>query len=164
MITPSQLRDLIAHPVLQFLDGAQCAIPFRTEALQLLMGTAMQESQCGTYLHQLNGPALGVWQMEPATEKDIWTNFLDFHPSMRMAVSKLIVPGTDRTGQLVGNLYYGAAMARVRYARAPEPLPAPGDIAAQAAYYVKNYNAGGAATVAEYMANWEKLVAAGGAA
>jgi hypothetical protein len=40
-------------------------------AIQLLMGTAAQESHLGTYLKQINGPALGVFQMEPNTEIDI---------------------------------------------------------------------------------------------
>ena len=52
-------------------------------------------------------------------------------------------------------------MARVKYYRCPAPLPAAGDLEAQAAYYKRWYNPpGGAATVAEYMANWRAAEAA----
>ncbi|KAF0118141.1 MAG: hypothetical protein FD149_866 [Rhodospirillaceae bacterium] len=49
----------------------------------LLLGTAIQESRLGTYLRQTGGgPALGVYQMEPATHEDIWTNFLAYRPDL----------------------------------------------------------------------------------
>ena len=38
-------------------------------------------------------------------------------------------------------------------------LPQQGDLAAQAAYYKRHYNtADGAATVAQYMANWQRAI------
>lgn len=158
MINPRQLRDLIVKPTLAQMQPLQHdqAIVDGTAIVNLLMGTAMQESRCGEFLHQLGaGPALGVWQMEPATEKDCWVNYLDFHPQYRIPIGKLLAGGIDRTEQLVGNLYYACAMARIKYLRVPEAVPE--DIERQAAYYVRYYNAGGAATVAEYMRNWTEL-------
>lgn len=162
MIRPAQLRDAVIKPVLGLL------VPLQhdqggtdlTSATEILLGTAMQESGCGEYLDQIRGPAKGIWQMEPVSEEDIWTNFLAFRPEFRVPVTKLMVSGIDRTNQLEGNLYYACAMARVEYYRAPVPLPAAGDLNAQAEYYVKYYNRGGAATTAEYIANWHKLQAA----
>lgn len=160
MINPKQLTTDVIIPVLGLL------IPLQHDqgannlqaATELILGTGMQESQLGEAIDQLGGgPALGVWQMEPATEKDIWTNFLEFHPEFRVPVMKLVVSGIDRTKQLEGNLYYACAMARVEYLRAPEPLPKAGDLANQARYYVKYYNRGGAATVDEYINNWNIL-------
>jgi hypothetical protein len=58
-----------------------------------------------------------------------------------------------------GNLYYSCAMARLKYARAPGPLPAVGDFTSQAAYYLIHYNAGGKATAAEYIDNYHRLQA-----
>ena len=47
------------------------------EAENLLMGTAAQESALGEYIRQLgNGPALGIFQMEPETFDDIVRNYL----------------------------------------------------------------------------------------
>jgi hypothetical protein len=48
-------------------------------AEELLLGTALQESGL-IYRRQLNnGPALGLFQMEPATHDDIWADFLTYH-------------------------------------------------------------------------------------
>ncbi len=162
MIRPAQLRDDVIRPVLAALQQPQHdqSAYDGTAVVELLLGTAMQESHLGDFIQQVRGPALGIWQMEPATEKDIWTNFLAFRGPLSASVTRLLVAGMDRTAQLAGNLYYACAMARVRYLRAPGALPAAGDIDAQAAYYVQNYNAGGKATVAEYKANWAILQAA----
>lgn len=163
MIRPTQLRDTIIRPVLLHISGLA---PTHDQsgsdiepAVELLMGTAMQESQLGNFIAQVHGPALGVWQMEPATEKDIWTNYLAFRGPLSNAVSRLTISGFDRTAQLAGNLYYACAMARVRYMRATDPLPKAGDLNGQAAYYLKNYNAGGKATLDQYVENWHTLQA-----
>lgn len=162
MIRPAQLRDDVIKPVLGLLVPLQHdqGVANIEGATELLLGTAMQESHCGDYLDQIRGPAKGIWQMEPATEEDIWTNFLAYHPEFRVPVTKLMVSGIDRINQLEGNLYYACAMARIEYLRSPGALPAAGDLNAQAAYYVKWYNRGGAATTAEYIANWRTLQAA----
>jgi hypothetical protein len=162
MIRPAQLRDDVIIPVVSSLIPLQHDQGGNNLAAitELLLGTAMQESHCGDYLDQVRGPALGIWQMEPASEKDIWDNFLAFRPDIRVPVTKLMVSGIDRTKQLEGNLYYACAMARVEYLRAPAALPAAGDLEAQAEYYVKYYNRGGAANVNEYIANWKTLQAA----
>ncbi|MGO9998994.1 MAG: hypothetical protein ACLPKW_14820 [Acetobacteraceae bacterium] len=161
MIRPAQLRDDVIRPVLASLAPLQADQMGQAQenVVELLLGTAMQESHCGDYLAQRGGPALGVWQMEPATEKDCWSNFLNSRPALSVPVARLVVQGIDRTLQLAGNLYYACAMARVRYMRSQDPLPATGDINAQAAYYLKNYNAGGRATIDEYLENWHTLQA-----
>ena len=48
-------------------------------AVNLLLGTAAQESRLGEYIEQVNGPALGIFQMEPKTEIDIFRNFLTYN-------------------------------------------------------------------------------------
>ena len=46
-------------------------------AEELVLGTAIVESGL-TYLKQRGeGPALGLWQIEPATHEDLYTNFLN---------------------------------------------------------------------------------------
>jgi hypothetical protein len=160
MIPPAQLRDFIITPVL-----ATLALPHADAATELLLATAMQESGCGAMLVQEGGgPALGIWQMEPATENDIWLNFLGYQKALEAAVKSLVAPyfggSKGMADQLVGNLYYSCAMARVQYWRSPDPLPALGDVDAQAAFYLKVYNAGGKATAAEFVANWRTVMAA----
>lgn len=54
---------------------------------------------------------------------------------------------------LIPHPLYAAAMCRVHYLRVSAPIPS--DLAGQVAYYKAHYNtAAGAATVAQYRANW----------
>lgn len=152
MIEPKQLRDYVMVPLVHLLTPWN-----EVQAVELLMGTCMQESECGKYLHQTDGgPALGIMQMEPDTERLVW-KWVQSTP-FKDAVTPLVMPGLDRTQQLVGNLYYSVAMARMLYASIPTSLPAAGDINGQAAYYKQHYNSPlGAATVQQYVDNWHRL-------
>ncbi len=109
-------------------------------ALALLIGTAATESACGRRLYQLTGgPARGIYQMEPATEADIWLNYLRYRPSISGAIYHLI--GHQGPGPwLTWDLAYQTAMARIHYRRIPDPLPSPDDIIAQACYWKTHYN------------------------
>ena len=44
------------------------------DAVTLLTGTAAKESIVGKYVKQINGPALGIYQIEPNTHQDLWHN------------------------------------------------------------------------------------------
>ena len=112
-------------------------------AVNLLMGTAAQESAFGTYLRQVGGgPALGVFQMEPRTEVDIWLNYLQYRD--KMAASVRGIAGYFEMGgissRLEWNLAYQIAMARIQYRRIKAPLPDPDDIEGLARYWKEQYN------------------------
>jgi hypothetical protein len=148
-----QFTDCVIISVLDDLDLLTNA------AVELVLGTAIQESHL-TYLKQIGGgPAVGVFQMEPATHDDIYDNFLKYHDDLKQLVSHLAIEG--RAQEMMGNLYYAAAMCRVHYYRVSEALPDVGDIEAQAAYWKQYYNTPlGAGTVDEYIANWYKYTGA----
>lgn len=128
-------------------------------AVSLLLGTAAQESRFGTYLRQIGkGPALGVFQMEPATERDIWENYLRYHPEL---VEKIkIVTGESGPGpHLRWNLAYQIAMARVHYLRKKYPIPPGDDQPGLAAYWKQHYNTPlGKGTAEDFMANYRRYV------
>lgn len=148
-IDPVRFRDQIIAPSLRAIGL------FSEAAEELVLGTALQESGLQA-LHQVGGPALGFFQMEPATHDDIWTNFLTGQRELAARLRTLLAGvALPKTAQLVGNAYYAAAMCRVFYVRLDAPLPAAGDLAGQAAYYKRHYNTpAGAATADEYIANW----------
>lgn len=153
MIDIGQFREYIIDPVLEEMSMYSVA------ASELLLGTAIQESRL-TYLVQLGGgPALGVFQMEPATFKDIWTNYLAFRPSISKSLQSIAGMNAAEhatAGQMVWHLAFAAAMCRVHYRRVPEAMPSAGDTRAQAAYWKEYYNTPlGAGTVEEYLKNWE---------
>lgn len=123
MIDSKQLRELVVIPVLKYLDPE---IPYSDEAVELLMMTAAHESSLGTYLKQVKGPALGIYQMEPATYEDIFLSFLKYKDSLRNKVMSL----GSSTYDLIHDLRYATAMARVHYYRDPKPIPKKEDFVA----------------------------------
>jgi hypothetical protein len=153
MLNVLQFRMTIVRPVLQDIGAHSQA------AENLVLGTALQESNLH-YLRQLgDGPARGLYQMEPATHDDIWQNYLAFREELRGRVSSFLVGGRDRVEQLVWNLAYATAMCRVHYMRVPAPLPAATDIAGMAAYWKQHYNTPqGKGTPEEFAGKFEKAV------
>ena len=147
------------------IQPATAALDLDSAAVQeLLLGTAIQESGLRN-IQQVGGPALGYFQMEPATHDDIWATFLSYRPELASRVKSLLPDGVPTPDQLISCPVYAAAMARLRYERAPAPLPPVGDLAGQAAYYKQWYNTPeGAATLDEYMSNWTRVVGQAGAA
>lgn len=149
-IDAKQLKLFVIIPTL-------CQIGLYSDAaVNLLLGTCAQESQMGTYLKQINGPALGIYQIEPNTHDDIWDNYLRYKPDL---AAKILAIDARGTNNLVVNLAYATAIARVQYLRAPTALPAANDINGLALYYKKYYNtANGAATAAEFINNYQKYI------
>ena len=149
MLHVQQFAEWVIVPALD-------AIGLNSQAAQeLLLGTALQESNL-YYLKQLGmGPAMGLFQMEPATHDDIWTHYLIYKPKLAGKVHTISAQQTPE--ELAGNLWYAAAMCRIHYLRVKAPLPEAGDIDAQAAYWKKHYNTTlGAGTEDEYLASWER--------
>lgn len=152
MIDPKQLRSLVVVPVLESLGLHSEA------AVDLLMGTCAQESQCGRYLKQLgNGPAMGIYQMEPATHRDLWENFLHHRPQLADKIAALAGRKGPRPEEMIGNLNYATAMCRVHYFRRPEALPK--TLEGQAGYWKKFWNTSlGKGTIQQYLDNWGKYI------
>lgn len=128
-----QFRDVISRVL-------KDAGLYSDAAVELLMMTAAVESNFGTYLNQVNGPALGVFQMEPNTHDDIWDNYLRYKGNLYELVSEYqtIVDGSYQ--QLETNLAYAIVMTRVHYLRVPEPLPNAADQLGLAQYWKEHYN------------------------
>lgn len=133
-------------------------------AVNLLLGTAAQESGFGTYLRQVGGgPALGVFQMEPATEKDIWCSYLVYREDLTETVWQVAGAAYDvgpvMITALEANLSYQVAMARIHYRRVKEPLPPHDNVEALGRYWKQHYNTPkGKGTVQEFAKNYFKYV------
>lgn len=145
-----QLLTEIINPVLQHLGL------YSEVAAKLVLGTACQESNL-RYIKQLGtGPALGLYQMEPATHKDIHENYLKYKTALRTKVQQLRVPGMSDKDNLIGNLWYSTAMCRVHYARVKAPLPED-NVQELAEYWKQYYNTYlGKGTVQEFIQNYTK--------
>jgi len=135
MLKADQLRELIIKPALSDL------VMLSDNAVELLVFTCAVESLGGTYLKQIKGPALGIYQMEPNTYNDIWQNFIMHKQSLAMILAInfncLSMPDEYR---IIYDLRFATAMARIHYARVVTPLPAAKDINVIWEYYKEHYN------------------------
>ena len=128
---PGQLRRLIRE-TLQPLGLYNLA------AEELLMLTCAVESNLGHYIYQVRGPARGIFQMEPNTEKDIWSHFLKY--KSEELLEDISEYDTIDEDDLSFNLAYQVIMARIHYLRVPKPLPPATDREALAQYWKDHYN------------------------
>jgi hypothetical protein len=145
-----QLLDYIIKPTLEYMGGNYNS----KNAQMLLLATAAIESKCGYYIKQINGPALGIWQMEPETYHDIMLNCDALKCGyVGMRIHKL--RGVWNTEPLIVSPMYACAMARLKYSMDTAPLPFYGDIYAIYEYYKRIYNTPlGASTFEKFKSAW----------
>ncbi len=113
---------------------------YSNSAVNLLLGTCAVESAFGTYLRQIRGPAVGVFQVEPATERDIWENWLKFKPDLTQGLAEQFAVVGPSPNEMVRNLGYAIVMARIYYLRKKEPLPRADDLTELGQYWKTHYN------------------------
>jgi hypothetical protein len=109
-----QFTEYVITPVLTDLDMWSPA------AVILLLGTAAVESGL-KYIHQIGGPALGIYQMEPATHDDIYFNYLKYQPGLEHRIRQYVP--RPLAAEMIYNMAYATAMCRLHYMRVREPLP-----------------------------------------
>lgn len=142
--------------LLDAVDPALRAIGLLTiPARVLMLGTALAESRL-VHRRQLGGgPARGLFQIEPATFKDIYGRYLKRKTALLAACNGLLEQGADPWAQVEHNDRFACAIARCRYLM--DPFPVPWDATGQAEYHKRVYNtAEGAADPAETV-RWFRL-------
>ena len=137
-----QFRDLIERTLTAFAPSMATPV-----AVNLLLGTAAQESSLGRYLRQVHGPAVGAFQMEPATFGWLQAKYSDRYPE---------IAGRS-ADEMEWDLKLAIIMARLRYRAVPLALPE-GDVESLAATWKRDYNTRvGKGTVEEYIANYRRF-------
>ena len=135
MFDCSQFRSLIIEPVISKMQL------YSKDAEEILVFTCAAESLGGHYLAQVKGPAVGIYQMEPATYTDIWINFIRNRNSMATLLAIHFncsrIPEVDR---MIWDLNFATVMARIHYLRVKENLPSSTDVEGMWEYYKKYYN------------------------
>ena len=135
MFNNLQFRKCILQPALDALAL------YSEEAEELLVATMAQESLGGTYLCQDNGPAFGIYQMEPRTHDDLWNTILVRDQNVRWKIMKTLNTASNpAASRMVWDLYYATFMARVFFLRITEPLPPHNDIELIWQYYKSFWN------------------------
>ncbi|HBA72772.1 MAG TPA: hypothetical protein DCZ63_11485 [Geobacter sp.] len=140
-----QFDDLLRR---RLQHHAASGLPLYSDsAVVLLLGTAAHESGFGTFLRQVNGPALGIFQIEPPTFEWLRGKYEDQFP-------RLLGVTAD---QLEWDLDLSILVARLRYYVAPPPLPDPTDLEDMAAYWFEHYNCSGVeARRQQFMLDWKR--------
>ena len=152
-----QLHDHIIKPTLEYMGGNY----YSKDAAFLLLCTSAIESNCGEYIKQIGGPALGIWQMEPATHSDINMNcdaLADEDSPTRAKQDSLYMPYNIEIGigGMINNPMYACFMARLKYSMDKAPLPDRNDIKAVYEYYKRIYNTPlGASTYEKFLSSLE---------
>jgi hypothetical protein len=135
MLDCSQFRSLIVEPVLSKLRV------YSKNAEEILVFTCAVESKGGTFLQQIKGQALGIFQMEPNTYSDIWANYIRSRNQLATLMALHFgcnkIPDIER---LIYDLHFATAMTRIHFLRVPGNLPESKDIDAMWDYYKKYYN------------------------
>jgi len=145
MINPRELKELVIKPTLDEMSELWGPGVNREAAVNLIVGTYLQESVVNgvTHLTQLgNGPAKGIFQIEPDTEQDIWDSYLAHRPGKASYVRGLMSQHmTDFGPDLSGNLRYQVAMCRLKYWQRRFKWPQdPNDIEALGTIWDRQYN------------------------
>ncbi|SRR5713226_6971626 len=145
-IKTADLKTYIIIPALQLMGDK-----FLTDvAVQLLLATAAQESHMGEFLHQINGPALGIYQMEPPT-------FIDTLNRADNIISAIYPRAPSE--RLIYDLRYATVVARAKYFLDPSPLPNAEDVNGLWDIYKRVWNTTlGAATQQQFLGNYAKYV------
>lgn len=135
-MNPRQFREHVIRPTLHHIGL------WSEAAERLLLGTALVESGLLYLVQHGGGPALGVYQIEPPTHDWLILEWLANRSRTDLAATVLglraVYPPPHR--QLVTNLAYATAVARLRYRVDPAPLPSAENIWGLAAYWKRVYN------------------------
>lgn len=146
MINPALFRSEIIRPALKAADM------WSEAAENLVLGTAVQESLLVWLKQRGAGPALGFYQMEPATADDICHRYLSTRSELAVRLAKATWPhivspppfshlsAKEIARLLVEDLRFATIMCRLRFWMMPAPLPAANDIDGLARYWKRWFN------------------------
>jgi len=135
MLNVLQFDEFIVAPALNVMQM------YSDSAVELLKFTCATESRGGSFVAQVKGPALGIFQMEPTTYTDLWHNAIFSNSkNMNLLAMHFRNPNLHDFERMVYDLRYAVVMARLQYARFHEVLPDAKDVDGLWEYYKKYWN------------------------
>ena len=132
----SEIKEIAEHALYR-LD---C---YSDDGLALVVRTGMAESGYRALRgYGESNPAIGFWQIEPATMYDMMRNYIVYRPQYRKALEELGMEfkGDDIEMSVMANMAVQSALCRLHYRRDKAPIPSWDDIDAQARYWKRVYN------------------------
>tara|TARA_Y100000034_G_C6584860_1_gene253835 strand:- start:41 stop:529 length:489 start_codon:yes stop_codon:yes gene_type:complete len=116
---------------------------YSDDALALVVRTGMAESGYRALKGYGEGnPAIGFFQIEPATMYDMMRNYIVYRAPYRRALEGLGMEfkGDDIVVSVMSNIGVQAALCRLHYRRDKDPIPPWDDLEGQAEYWKRVYN------------------------
>lgn len=118
----AQLRSYIVAPALTLAQDL-ASVPHTPYVENLIVATAAIETRLGHWLHQLGGgPAVSIYQFEPATLHDLLQNFASATRYTQL-LRACRVPAAGPLDEIMWNLRFATVCARLNYYRVREALP-----------------------------------------
>ena len=142
------IKDII-DDVLKRMDE-DMGIPYSEDAAKLIFETGKAESGY-RYLEQMGGgPAVSFFQMEEATIKSMFENYITYRKPAVACLYRLGLVERHMSFCVMSNIALAVAFCRIYYWRKPGSIPS--DIEGRAAYWKKHYNTeGGKGSVKHYL-------------
>ena len=113
---------------------------YSEDAVDLVYKTGNAETGYRHLKQMGGGPAIGFWQVEPATLIDIMDNYVKYRPELEKRLKSL---GFSRNGietRVMANIALQAVFCRLKYKRDKYALPKSNDLKGQAKYWKRVYN------------------------
>ena len=128
---------------------------YSDDALALVVRTGMAESGYRALRGYGEGnPAIGFWQIEPATMYDMMRNYLVYRSKYKDALKDLGMKfkGDDIEISVMANMAVQAGLCRLHYRRDSKPIPSWDDLEDQGRYWKRVYNTSkGRGTIKHFM-------------
>lgn len=152
-----QVRHSLIRPILTAM-GEHTPCKRSDAAENLLMGTWAHESRGGHFIKQERGPALGIFQIEPATAHSLLEHYVARRKPFVDFIARYSTQQTIEE-QLITNLAFQVIIARLVYYPKPQALPDAADIIALAGYWKTHYNTSlGKGTVKKFFDDYHRYV------
>ena len=113
---------------------------YSKDAVDLVYKTGNAETGYRHLKQMGGGPAIGFWQVEPATLIDIMDNYVKFRPELEKRLKNLGFSSEDMETRVMSNIALQAVFCRLKYKRDKYALPQSNDLEAQAKYWKRVYN------------------------
>ena len=110
------------------------------DAVELIYRTGMAETKYKHLIQMGGGPAVGFFQCEPATMRDIIENYASYRPDIMTKLYALGYDEKDAEMRMMGSIPLQVAFCRLKYRRDKHAIPAAEDMAAQGKYWKRVYN------------------------
>ena len=113
---------------------------YSEDAVDLVYKTGNAETGYRHLKQMGGGPAIGFWQVEPATLIDIMDNYVKYRPELEKRLKSLGFSQSDMETRVMGNIALQVVFCRLKYKRDKYALPKSNDLKGQAEYWKRVYN------------------------